>query len=152
MPGSKTRISDWLLYLLHPELFARAQGKGVADSLAEAQDHDAAETLSVDASMVSVLAGGVYTTSAAMHPGAARLELQDLQQDGLLCCPENHWCEKGCIPKKSLCNECLIPICREGCRSLLASEICLLALVNGGTFYLRSKSHLYGEDLRDASS
>ena len=125
----KPDFADWLLRL-HPELLGEARGDDRVEVLAETEGPVVEESLCVDDPMASLCAGGVYTTPAGTNSVAAHADLEDLRQDGLLCCAEDHWCEKGCVPKKLLCSQCQIPLCRECVFSLLANEVCPLALIN----------------------
>jgi hypothetical protein len=48
----------------------------------------------------------------------------------LLCCPEDHECEDGCVEQKRLCRYCRIPICARCREAMYRNEIPAMALMN----------------------
>ena len=67
-----------------------------------------------------------------LHPTAVRdfKMLEELQNTALLCCPEDHRCDKGCVEKKLLCASCELPVCKHCMYKLQANEIVEIGLCN----------------------
>ena len=120
----KPDFADWLLYLQSDT----SDGAVITPGVAQVNEVEA--VFDPDDPMATTLAGTVYTSTAPRGWSRHCAVSENLLQDGLLCCPEDHRCEKGCVQKKTLCEACEIPICRECRLKMLANEPSPMALVN----------------------
>ena len=57
-------------------------------------------------------------------------DVQELREEGLLCCPEDHRCKHGCPAKQRFCPECEVPVCRECQLCMGKNEKSPIALTN----------------------
>ena len=62
------------------------------------------------------------------------VKYRDLVREILLCNPEDHFCEHGCVEKKWLCLRCRIPICVD-CRLCLQRNVAIPAGLMNDNWY-----------------
>ena len=55
------------------------------------------------------------------------LEMGDIP---LLCCPEDHLCKRGCRANKTLCRDCELPVCLECQICLATNRVSPMGLMN----------------------
>ena len=63
------------------------------------------------------------------HPNVSQDSL-DMAETALICCPEDHQCDQGCVPLKRLCLSCEVPMCRACSVEMSANRIAPLCLAN----------------------
>ena len=57
-------------------------------------------------------------------------DVQELQGQTLLCCPEDHECQNNCVAEKLFCGQCQLPVCTHCRIALLKNEVVEIGLCN----------------------